>query len=186
MIMQRDLVWEFCSCLISFHNRILQVVCLVPRLLFPSRKIVSSSPQTLRAMRTRLVSTCWCLQILFSVLRGTRAPQVSHHRHFLCIFVKSISAGKHNKAEKNRHLATFADVISALLTAPRVFFFWTHFRLSLWTTMHLRMRRTTPSVYLDLCEGRVEHDRAKRLPRRLQLERERFLRWFLTTKNFKL
>ena len=42
--------------------------------------------------------------------------------------------------------------------------------------MHLRMRRATPSVYLDLCEGRVEHDRAKRLPRRLQLEREQFLR----------
>ena len=30
------------------------------------------------------------------------------------------------------------------------FFFWTHFRLSLWMTTHLRMRRTTPSVYLDL------------------------------------
>ena len=29
---------------------------------------------------------------------------------------------------------------------------------------------------LCLCEGRVEHDRAKWLPRRLQLERERFLR----------
>ena len=42
--------------------------------------------------------------------------------------------------------------------------------------MHLRMRRATPSVYLDLWEGRVEHDRAKRLPGRLQLERERFLR----------
>ena len=51
-----------------------------------------------------------------------------------------------------------------------------HFRLSLWTTMHLRMRCATPSVYLDLCEGRVEHDRAKRLARRLQLG---FLRWFL-------
>ena len=33
-------------------------------------------------------------------------------------------------------------------------FFWTHFRLSLWMAMHMRMRRATPSVYLDLacCE----------------------------------
>ena len=37
------------------------------------------------------------------------------------------------------------------------------------TTMHLRMRYATPSEYLDLCEEYVEHDRAKRLPRRLQL-----------------
>ena len=29
------------------------------------------------------------------------------------------------------------------------------------------MRRTTPPVYLDLWEGRVEHDRVKRLPGRL-------------------
>ena len=64
----------------------------------------------------------------------------------------------------------------AVAAGPGVFFFWTHFRLSPWTTMHLRMRCATPSVYLDLCEGRVEHDRAKRLSRRLQLERERFLR----------
>ena len=41
-------------------------------------------------------------------------------------------------------------------------------------------------AHFDLCEGRVEHDRAKRLPRRLHLEREQFLRWFLTTKTFKL
>jgi len=46
-------------------------------------------------------------------------------------------------------------------------FFWTHFRLSLWKTTHLRMRHATPSVYLDFWEGRVEHDRAKRLPERL-------------------
>jgi len=31
-------------------------------------------------------------------------------------------------------------------------FFWTHFRPSLWMTTHLRMCRTTPSVYLDLGE----------------------------------
>ena len=31
-----------------------------------------------------------------------------------------------------------------------VFFFWTHFRLSLWTAMHMRMRSATPPVYLDL------------------------------------
>ena len=42
-----------------------------------------------------------------------------------------------------------------------VFFFWTHFRLSLWTAIHIRMRSATPSVYLDPCEGRGEHDRAK-------------------------
>ena len=38
--------------------------------------------------------------------------------------------------------------------------------------MHLHMRRATPSLYLvlDLCEGHVEHDRAKQLPTRLQLE----------------
>ena len=28
--------------------------------------------------------------------------------------------------------------------------------------MHMRMRSATPSVYFDLWEGRVEHDRAKR------------------------
>ena len=38
--------------------------------------------------------------------------------------------------------------------------------------MHLRMCVPHPqAMYLDLCEERVEHDRAKRLPRRLQLER---------------
>ena len=34
-----------------------------------------------------------------------------------------------------------------------VFFFWTHFRLSRWMAMHLRMRSTTPFVYLDLEKG---------------------------------
>ena len=38
--------------------------------------------------------------------------------------------------------------------------------------MHIPMRSATLSVYLDLCEGCVEHDQAKRLSRRLQLERE--------------
>jgi len=33
---------------------------------------------------------------------------------------------------------------------PGVYFIWTHFRLSLRMTTHLRMRRTTPPVYLDL------------------------------------
>ena len=42
--------------------------------------------------------------------------------------------------------------------------------------MNLRMRHATLSVYLDLGEGRVEDDRAKELLRRLQLERDRFLR----------
>ena len=32
----------------------------------------------------------------------------------------------------------------------RIFFFWTHFRLGLRTTIHMRMRSATPSVYLDL------------------------------------
>ena len=43
----------------------------------------------------------------------------------------------------------------SLATWPGVFFFWTHFRLSLWMTTH---HRTTPSVYLDLLEGRVDDD----------------------------
>ena len=41
---------------------------------------------------------------------------------------------------------------------PGVFFFWTHFQLSLWMAKHLRMRCATPSVYLDL---RRAYDRAK-------------------------
>ena len=59
--------------------------------------------------------------------------------------------------------------VFTLSTGSGVFFFWTHFRLSLWMTTYLRMRRTTPSVYLDLCEVRVDDDRAKRLPGRLWL-----------------
>ena len=39
------------------------------------------------------------------------------------------------------------------LTEMGVFLFWTHFRLSLWMAKHLRMRSTTPSVYLDLAKG---------------------------------
>ena len=35
-------------------------------------------------------------------------------------------------------------------TDPGVFFFWTHFRLSLRTAIHMRMRSATLSVYLDL------------------------------------
>ena len=35
-------------------------------------------------------------------------------------------------------------------TGMGVFFFWTHFRLSLWITTYLRMRCTTPPVYLEL------------------------------------
>ena len=58
--------------------------------------------------------------------------------------------------------------IQARVTGQSVFyFFWTHFRLSLWMTTHLRMRCTTPPVYLDLWEGRVKYDRVKRLPGRL-------------------
>ena len=38
-------------------------------------------------------------------------------------------------------------------SGPCVFFFWTHFRLSLWMAKHLRMYSTTPSVYLDLEKG---------------------------------
>ena len=57
-------------------------------------------------------------------------------------------------------------------TTPGVFFFfWTHFRLSLRTAVHMRMRSATPSAYLDLWEGR--------LPRSLQLEGKLLLRWFL-------
>ena len=41
------------------------------------------------------------------------------------------------------------------LTPGGRIFFWTHFRLSLWMAMHLRMRRATPSVYLDLWGVRV-------------------------------
>ena len=35
-----------------------------------------------------------------------------------------------------------------------VFFFWTHFRLSLWMTTYLRMRRTSPPVYLQCSRAR--------------------------------
>ena len=46
------------------------------------------------------------------------------------------------------------DVMRLLpCTAPCVFFFWTHFRLSRWMATHLRMRSTTPSVYFDLEKG---------------------------------
>ena len=50
------------------------------------------------------------------------------------------------------------DVSVYLGTVPGVFFFWTHFRLSLWMATHLRMPSATPSVYLD---GRVEYDQVK-------------------------
>ena len=41
---------------------------------------------------------------------------------------------------------------------PGHIFFGTYmyFRLSLWMAMHLCMRRATPSVYLNLCEGLVD------------------------------
>ena len=47
--------------------------------------------------------------------------------------------------------------------AERIFF-WTHFRLSLWKTTHLRMRHATLSAQEPGNEASVEHDRAKRLP----------------------
>ena len=45
-------------------------------------------------------------------------------------------------------------------TGTGVFLFWMHFRLSLWTAMHMHIRSVTPSMYLDFGEGRVEHDQA--------------------------
>ena len=42
------------------------------------------------------------------------------------------------------------DDVTTLAVASCVFFFWTHFRLSLWMATYLRMRNATPSVYLEL------------------------------------
>ena len=53
-------------------------------------------------------------------------------------------------------------------------FFWTHFRLCLRTTIHMCMRRATPSLYFDLWEGCGEHDQAA-----MKTAVRRSLRWFL-------
>ena len=50
------------------------------------------------------------------------------------------------------------DVAHSLISVYSGYIFWTYFRLGLWTAMHLRMHSSTPSVYLDLFEGRVEQD----------------------------
>ena len=37
-----------------------------------------------------------------------------------------------------------------IIPPGRVYFFWTHFRLSLFTAVHMRIRSATPSAYFDL------------------------------------
>ena len=48
------------------------------------------------------------------------------------------------------HVRTGPPPPKKIATRRGRIFFWTHFRLSFWITTYLRMRRTTPPVYLEL------------------------------------
>ena len=78
-----------------------------------------------------------------------RTQDVSHRAAIALIVHATIA-----QASDQHHIGL------ASFTGPRQlrFFFRMHIRLGLWMAMHLRMRRATPPVYLDLWEGRVEQN----------------------------
>ena len=110
----------------------------------------------------------WLARLSFTVRTGNRGGNLNSSQLELELEVEVYPSPSRARAGRALMSALAGHVPSQAWAY--YYFFWTHFILSLWTAMHLRMRRAAPSVDLDVCEGRVEHDRAKRLPRRLQLE----------------